>query len=416
MNPLNILVFEDRNDIASVWVDAIRDALGCGAGDVKSATQKSYECLQSIANRRRGEWRKPGYGNGMVDRHEVDEMDVVVVDYDLLEYSTTNNATGSSLAYLLRCFTTCGFVVVLNAQKPNNIFDLSLRSPSEDFADLHIDGQQLRNTGLWRAEFNGYRPWHWPVIPTATGNFHRCVEDVENNLDEPVFAFFGLDRVIDALPWRAHEFLTVSGRPAENVTFQDFIESPRAGNDAKDKLIPEQTWRVAAARIGALLNSVILPDQNALVDAPHLVSRFPSLLKHGSESFVSWNRLCDFKESDVVGILDDRLVQYQFQQPHWLWRPAWYWSEIRRDETIEEVRDPWRAGEARAEWVFCENVSRFLPIEYAQRFSALVSPPFIERFLLNRYSEGAVEFVPTLRDGTALDPLQPTNVPEAMLS
>ena len=415
MNPLKILVFEDQKDIAANWAGAIRGANPEGTVAVQSATQCSFERLQEVANLRRNEWRGANHGNGMVGEHEADGMDVVVVDYDLLKYSNTNNATGSRLAYLLRCFTTCGFIVVLNAHTPN-VFDLGLTSPSEDLADLHIDGGQLGNPGLWSADFEGYRPGHWPIIPDAVGNFERCVADVRDNLEQPVFEFFGLNRVIDAVPWRVHEFLTASGYPAEKVTFRKFIESSRAGNHAKDKLIPEQTWRVAAARIGTLLNSVIVPDQNALVDAPHLVSRFPSLLKGGSETLETWNRLCSPASADLLDMLDEALEQYQFKQPHWLWWPSWYWPEIRRDESIDEVRHPWQAGEADTIWVFCENVSRFLPIECAQPFSALVSPPFMKRFLLNRYSEHARKIVPTLGDGSLLDPLQLTNAPEAMLS
>ncbi len=415
MNQLRILVFEDRNEVAASWADAIRDGLGVGAVDVESATHDSFERLQNVTNLRRSEWRKDGHGNGMVGEHEADGKDVAVVDYDLLEYSTTYNPTGSRLAYLLRCFTTCGFIVVLNAQRLN-IFDLSLRSPSEDFADLHIDGQQLGNPGLWRAEFSGYRPWHWPAIPGAGENFKRCVDDVRDHFEEPVFDFFGLDRVIDAVPWRVHEFLTPRGDPVEKVTFRDFIKRSDAGKEAKDELILDQLCRVAASRIVTLLNSVILPDQNALVDAPHLASRFPSLIKDRSETIESWNRLCNPTSWDVIGLLDERLKQYQFKQPHWLWRPAWYWPEINRDECIEEVRDPWKSGEANAKWVFCENVSKFLPIECVQPFRALVSPPYMKRFLLNRHSDVAAEFIPELGSEGILNPLGVTNAPEAMLS
>ena len=230
MKPLSILVIEDRDEVASSWADAIRDGLGVATVDVELATHDSFERLQRVANLRRSEWRKDGHGNGMVGEHEADGKDVVVVDYDLLDYSTTHNPTGSRLAYLLRCFTTCGFIVVLNAQRLN-IFDLSLRSPSEDFADLHIDGQQLANPGLWRAGFSGYRPWHWPTIPNATENFKRCVDDVRDHFEEPVLDFFGLNRVIDAVPGKVHDFLTPRGDPVEEVTFRDFIKR----SDARER-------------------------------------------------------------------------------------------------------------------------------------------------------------------------------------
>ena len=413
MKPLHILVFEDRKDIASDWAGKICSSYP--AAEVKTVGAEEFEELLQVVNLRRTEWRKDNHDCGMVVEHEVDEKDVVVVDYDLLEYSKTADTTGSRLAYLLRCFTTCGFIVVLNAHGPN-IFDLSLSSPSEDFADLHIDGRQLENPGLWRSEFKGYRPWHWPVIPEVTGKFKLCVDDVRIHFEESVFDFFGLDRVIDAIPWRVHEFLTSNGTSAEGVTFRQFIELSHSGKETKDELVLAQMCRAAAARIGTLLNSIILPDQNALVDAPHLASRFPSLIKGGRETIETWDSLCNPTASDMSEILDERLEQYKFKQPHWLWRPAWYWPEISRDEEIEEVRDPWKSAEENVKWAFCENVSRFLPIECVQPFRALVSPPFMKRFLLNQRSAVAEKFVPKLGSQGILDPLQAKNEPEAMLN
>ena len=413
MNPLEILVFEDINNVATGWARNIKDAYP--SARVEVATTASLEHLLQVANRRRNEWRKDGHGAGMVCEHDADKKDLVIVDYDLLEYSSAIDVTGSRLAYLLRCFTACGFILILNARGPNP-FDLSLRSSSEDFADLHIDGWQLGNPGLWNTGWRGYRPWYWPVIPDIMGQFESCVADVGNHFEEPIFDFFELNRVMDSIPWKVHEFLAGSGKPLQKVTFRDFVKYSRAGTDNKDKLLPDQASRMAASRIRTLLNSVILPDQNALVDAPHLVSRFPSLIKGPVENIESWNLVCDSVGSDVYNLVDERLERFQFAQPHWLWRPAWYWPEVRRYEGFDEVNDPWKADEAGADWAFCENISRFLPVELTQTFRALVSPPFMKRFLLNRYSSGAVELVPELSSRSILDPLEANYTPEAMLS
>ena len=413
MSPLKILVFDDVDNVASGWATSIDRAYPAAA--VEIANPDSFGRLLQVANRRRNEWRKDSQGIGMVCEHEADDKDVVVVDYDLLQYSSTIDTTGSRLAYLLRCFTTCGFIVVLNAYGPNP-FDLSLSSPSEDFADLHIDGRQLGNPGLWNTDCKGYRPWYWPVIPEAVKSFNVCVNEAEQNLEKPVIGFFGLDRVIDWIPWSAVGFLSGSGKPIEAVTFRDVAESVRSGTANKDDLIPSQTARVATARVLTLLNSMILPEQNALVDAPHLVTRFPSLMGDGPVNLESLNRLCDPVGSEVPNLLDERLAKYRFQQSHWLRRPAWYWPALNRDESIDEVRDPWKASEANAEWVFCENVSRFLPVESAQAFRALVSPPFMKRYVLDRYSPIAAELVPELGTNEILDPLEAIYAPEAMLS
>ena len=343
------------------------------------------------------------------------KKDVVVVDYDLLKYSSTIDTTGSRLAYLLRCFTSCAFIVVLNANGPNP-FDLSLSSPSEDFADLHIDGKQLGNPGLWNTDCKGYRPWYWPVIPEAVKSFNVCVNEAEQNLEEPIIGFFGLDRVIDWIPWRAVGFLSGSRKPIEEVTFKDVAQSFRSGTANKDELIPSQTARVATARVLTLLNNIILPEQNALVDAPHLISRFPSLIGDGSVDLESLNRLCDPVGPEGAEPLGRTAGEIPFPKVSLAMETAWYWPALNRDESIDEVRDPWRTSEANAERVFCEDVSRFLPVESAQAFQALVSPPFMKRYVLDRNSPTAGELVPELGTNGILDPREATYTPEAMLS
>ena len=248
---------------------------------------------------------------------------------------------------------------------------MSLGSPSGDFADVHIGAEQIGNPGLWNAHTNGYRPWYWPVVPKATKDFEQCVVDVTDNFNSPILEFLGMENLVHWLPQRAWEFLS-GKQEIEKVTFKAFVESAQGGISVKDKLIPAQIARVAAARIGTLLNSIILPEQNLLVDAPHLVSRFPSLIQEGREDIKIWNSLCNPTDHGIEDLLSDTLKKHKFKKPHWLWRPTWYWPNINRDEQIEEVRDPWMTKEVG--WVFCENISRFAPSEFTQDFMALVSP------------------------------------------
>ena len=188
------------------------------------------------------------------------------------------------------------------------------------------------------------------------------------------------------MPQRALDFLT-GKRKVEEITFKEFVESGRGGISRKDRVIPEQMARIAAARIVTLLNLIILPEQSLLVDAPHLASRFPSLLANSPHDIEEWNRLCNPDNPEIEGLLSPSLKRYKFNRTHWLWRPAWYWPEINKDEAIEEVRDPWTFKEVK--WVFCENYSRFMPIEFTRSFRARVSPPFIKRFIYDIDSPNA---------------------------
>ena len=97
-----------------------------------------------------------------------------------------------------------------------------------------------------------------------------------------------------------------------------------------------------------------------------------------------------------------------------LWRPAWYWPDINKDERIAEVKDPWTVKDV--DWVFCENMSHFLPTTYADDFRADVSPPFNKRFVLRRDSPEALKYVSKVGSGGPQDPLRVDYVPQAAFS
>lgn len=414
MNSLEILVYDDISDIALGWANKINETCreACLGATAKAAGKEDFQELLKLINSRRKAWREPDITDLEFGEHPIDKADVVVVDYDLLQYSDTTDTTGSRLAYLLRCFTECGFIIILN-EYGGNVFDLSLRTPTSDFADLHLGAEQLGNPGLWRFPFNGYRPWYWPIVPSARENFERCVCDVKENLGESILEFFALDRVIDWFPRGARRFLT-GKKQLEEITFEDFVKFAPGGISARDELIYRQMARVAAARVITLLNLEILPEQSLLVDAPHLVSRFPSLLSNGPDMIESLNSLCNPINSEIDEKLSENLEPYKFQKEHWLWRPAWYWPDINKDEEIREIREPWTVEEP--EWVFCENISRFVPLEVAQDFTAIVSPPFIKRFIFRSNAASATDHVGRVVQGEATDLSKVELVPEIALS
>ena len=271
MSTMQVLVYDDMPEIADGLAGRVRAA--CDKANVTAVTRDAFRKFIGLMNRRRDAWRTGEGDMDSIESAEVDQADVVILDYDLLHYSEKADTTGSRLAYLLRCFTKCGLIIVLNEYGTNS-FDLSLRSPSLDFADLHLGADQIDNPGLWTDSFEGYRPWHWPALPNARANFDKCIRDVQENLDAPVLEFLGLERFIDWLPKRAHDFFLGSGNMG-TVRFSTFVKQARGGLESKDELPPEYTARVAAARLVTLLNGLILPEQSILVDAPHLIVQIP---------------------------------------------------------------------------------------------------------------------------------------------
>lgn len=407
---MRVLIYDDDPEIAERLATRVRTV--CDDADVVAVRRDAFQQSVRTLNRRRTAWRADENYETLIEPTDVDKADVVVIDYDLLRYADEGDTTGSRLAYLLRCFSSCGLIVVLNEYGTNS-FDLNLRSPSEGFADLHLGDIQIGNPGLWTRSFQGYRPWHWPSLPDARSGFEECVKDVQENLEEPILDFLGLKRSIDWLPKVARDFFHGSG-DMDDVRFSDFVRLARGGVESKDALPPEHMARVAAARLLTLLNNLILPNQSVLVDAPHLASRFPSLVRDDYRDIEGWNHLCDPVNEEIDGLLADVAKEHRFEKRHWLWRPVWHWPDISRDERIAEVKDPWAFDEV--DWVFCENVSRFVPAELADDFRADVSPPFDKRFVLKRDSQEALKLVGKIGTGGAQDPLMVEYVPQAAFS
>ena len=410
MSTIKVLVYDDSTEIAERLADKIRDV--CDSADVTAVKRETFQELIELVNSRRAKWRTDECDIGLIESTDVDVADVIVVDYDLLRYSKAGDTTGSRLAYLLRCFTRCGLIIVLN-EYGTNTFDMSLSSPFLGFADLHLGAFQIDNPGLWSGSFAGYRPWHWPVLPNAKMNFEKCVRDVQENLDQPILEFLGLGRFIDWMPKRVNDYFFGSGN-METVQFREFVRRARGGIESKDELPPDYMTRVATARLLALLNGLILPEQSILVDAPHLVARFPSLVLGGDQDIHYWNRLCEPLNEQIDSLLVDVLTEYRFTKRHWLWRPVWYWPDINGDERIDEVKDPWAVKDI--DWVFCENISRFIPTSLADEFRADVSPPFNKRFVFKRDTPEALQYVDQVGSRGPQDPLIVEYVPQVAFS
>jgi hypothetical protein len=167
----------------------------------------------------------------------------------------------------------------------------------------------------------------------------------------------------------------------------------------KDKVDEAQMARVAAARVGKWLERVVLPGQDILVDAPHLALRFPSLLRGDIKKSRAWDASASLPPSKSLwsqkGQLREKIQRHRFREQDWLSRPAWFWNELTKLEAIEEIRNPWSAE--RPDFVFCEDVSRFLPRRETREFVADLASPFVRRFVVDPDSCSDQNLAPELR-------------------
>lgn len=333
-----------------------------------------------------------------------DSASILIVDYDLLDFNKEDYITGEGVAYLARCYSRCGLIIALN-QFGDNTFDLTLRCNPNSYADLNLGSKQLENVGLWREPLKGFRPWYWPTLPSALEAFHRRVKGLKGNLDKSILSYLGFKKEFsESLPRSTREFLGSGDKP-ETVKFRKFVQE--SGNALRRKDHPaddESIARIAAARIAKWLERLVLSGQDVLVDAPHLVTRFPSLLSGNIGRLETWNKTTSLKGLKSLGMQYSQLDQFRFKKIDWLSRPAWFWKPLSNLEDIDEVTDPWSTKTSG--FVFCEDISQFLPSEEAREFVADLDSPFVRRFVADHNPKAEkrlgtslkqVEYIPAVR-------------------
>jgi len=319
-----------------------------------------------------------------------DSAAVLVVDYDLFTPPSSAIVSGEDVAYLARCFSQCGYIIGVN-QFGDAQFDLRLEAHLDSFADLNIGGSHLGKRGLWEQPWTGFRPWHWPLVPLQVLALERRVRNVYANLGHRILEYLGLTGdPVPPLPRGVTQFLA-GAQDSQVTTFRSFVTDSGNGLRGKDKQQDDRVLaRVAAARVAKWLERVVLGGQEILVDAPHLISRFPSLAQ--KREIKAWNRACSFSPSKDLNLKQPLIEEFRFKQKNWLSREAWFWELIRQCEDIEEVRNPWDAE--RPSWVFCEDASRFHPRAKCRGFIAEVPSQFVQRFVRKH---ARTDYVPQVR-------------------
>ena len=398
MSDRKVLICDDDERAEKRWRDKLQrrfDQLGIEFEALILEPADILGALESLGRRRALSRENKGLANEFPSdgAGKLDEADIFVIDFDLFRLEGLSHVTGEMLAYLARCYSGCGLIIAVNQfEEGRNMFDLTLSGHPETFADLHVGDPQLDNAGLWAEPWEGFRPWAWPLLPLAMEKFEQRVRNLGDHLDKPVLEFLGLADLERRLARSVLEFPIKSDKPRE-VTFRDFVTTSRNGLRRRDKPFSrESIAQIAAARLGKWLDSMVLLGQDTLVDAPHLISRYPSLVQGDSKDIDAWNETASFGGLEGLGLHHATIEQFRFQRDEWLSRSVWFWGGVSGCEDIAEVADPWSTD--RPDFVFCEDVSRFLPRDQAREFVADLPSPFVRRFAKGLAD---IEYVPRPR-------------------
>ncbi|MEP0806539.1 MAG: hypothetical protein HRF47_13715 [Chloroflexota bacterium] len=333
-----------------------------------------------------------------------DETDILIVDNELRDFFVEQRifTDADHVAYMARCFSRCKHILVVN-RVGYNPFDttgnFSYLDQFDAFSDLEIGQSQLSSKALWGTGKEDFHPWYWFVPQKWLEEFDRRVEDAKNGLREnkSILRFFGLEEFRDWLPRRILQTLG-AGR---EYTFGEFVRTSSFALAPKDRAtLPEHLTDetidnlapIVAARLWKWLEFQVLPELDILSDAPHLVSRFPSLLEGDHGTVETWNAVAARHVTDVPNLSMTLIKAHRFKPLHWLTRPAWHWRKVMNDENVPDVREPWKI-----EYVpfgFCEDTSSFLDKTRTVSYRTATDSSFSERYL--KKVEG-VEYMPPQR-------------------
>jgi hypothetical protein len=396
-----VLIFDDERGSATDIKDRLDDIAGLEVNLLENATAE-VERLEARRRATRAHNNEAGE-----DDNAFDLADILIVDYDLTSSDENQSGpaeTGERVAYLARCYSRCATIVALNQFTVTATFDLNLIGHISSYADVNISGDQIANPALWGRERQGYAPWSWPDLSSSPTLQRSREAIIAGRFGEAALAVLGLEdsSLSNALTRNQLAWLSPDTSPSK-ATVEDVIRKGRIGLRPSDEPWgTEGLARVAAARLAKWLERLVLPGQNVLVDAPHLVSRFPSLL-----TAQELDATTDVGLDASPGLSEELLSSHRYTTQDWLSRRAWLWPTVSEDEGISEVADPFQPVALTS--CFTEDSSVFREPQWCRPFAADVEP-FSRRFVtraaragedndpyVGAYGLGRVQYQPQLR-------------------
>ncbi len=207
-----ILVFDDLKQTAQSWADKLASVPAVKSSFASPdviGPDEFQDAILTLNNRRKAARKQKLDEYSPITR--IDQADVFLIDFDLLELNQITYITGEEVAYLVRCYSRCGLIIGINQFRKygDNLFDLTLKGHPDSFADLNLTSTHLSNGGLWKEPWKGFRPWYWPLLPIEVEAHEARINDVVENPNVSILEFLGLAPYKPVLSRAALEFLEV---------------------------------------------------------------------------------------------------------------------------------------------------------------------------------------------------------------
>ncbi|WP_273281743.1 hypothetical protein [Pseudooceanicola atlanticus] len=371
---MRIRVCDDDVEMAEEWVDEIKKIVS-GDFDV-SRMENATEEVSQLLNRKLEVEEK---NNPLAQAAEFDQIDILVVDYDLVHLDKNGGrTTGEGIAKLARTYSNCGAIVVMNQFKGPQ-FDLGMRGHLDSHADVNVDADLIGFQALWgnvpaTGEFN---PTTWIPIPcllVAARDLAKSL--VSQGLDAPVAPALGLDEAAVAeLSDTAFGFLSSEAQTAEElatVTVRNFLDRSldEKTMGCMTHNAEELLFNFAAFRIIKWLDRAVLRPMDVLIDSSHLIDRLPFLIDHEKVDVGDPTKWAVAAANPTELLRWDTLEKYHnAAASSALGRTVFDWYRIALDEQVDELQDKYLEKQP-VRFYLAEDTSRFVAKEGLTRYRA----------------------------------------------
>ena len=388
---LHILVVDDHDSLAEAMKAKVESALSSSAQVTAFTGENLKNAIHKLRQRER-EWKRDSDWRPRQYDTPLDLADILVLDYRLADlYGQHGYMTGEDLAALARRYSRAGPIVSVNRLGEQS-FDLRLRAETETWAEMSVAHDDLRNRRLWSAEAEGlYRPWGWSSLEHLPELFDQRVEHALTHLNRPVAKSLGISKTqMDLMPRRVSESL---GEEPFSITFEQVAIQRAFQSRGVPRPSQQHIARVAAAEVGKWLSHWVLPGQDILIDAPHLVARYPSLMEDGrtQRTQTSLNKLAQIANEGSLPLRATRIEDARFRPTFWLDRPAWWTELVLDNRRLDENSRPWEMEPLG--YCFAEDTSMFHDPSECQPFQAVGT--LSERYV--RIPDARIHYKPVSR-------------------
>lgn len=361
--------------MAEEWVASISDVAPDGYEVTRLESAK--DAISRLLMRKLA--IKDGGDLGSIDS-EFDDIDILVVDYDLVHLDGDGSrTTGEGVARLARNFSNCGVAVVMNQFKGTQ-FDLGMRGHLESHADLNIDAELIGTPSLWKTvspAAGTLNPTTWTPLESILASGRSLKELLgKSKFDQQILPSLGLDEdALVELSDTAYGFLNVEAETSEQLlktTLEHFLKR-NLDEDVYQPLAdasPEFLFGFASFRLRKWLERAVLRPMDVLIDIPHLIDRLPFLIdadKADVTQSESWTAACLNPNELLKWDAIDKFFNPAASAV--LGKQVFNWYLVSENDEIGDLQDKFLQNDAE-KFHLVEDTSRFVPVDSLTRFRA----------------------------------------------